>query len=83
MRTGRSGDLQADAMNHGGPEKALHRYPRDHYATWFSETPDFGPTFAEAAAFGEYAPTLGPSATSSPTLAAAAELQRLRLNYNS
>jgi hypothetical protein len=32
MRTGLSGDLQADVTNHGGPEKALQHYPRDHYA---------------------------------------------------
>jgi hypothetical protein len=32
MRTGRSGDLQADVTNHGGPEKALQHYPRDHYS---------------------------------------------------
>jgi MOSC domain-containing protein YiiM len=65
MRTGLSGDLQADVTNHGGPEKALHHYPRDHYAAWISETPELGPTFAEAAAFGENASTLGPLATSS------------------
>jgi MOSC domain-containing protein YiiM len=59
MRTGLSGDLQADVTNHGGPEKALHHYPRDHYAAWISETPELGPTLAEAPAFGENVSTLG------------------------
>ncbi len=36
-RTGLVGDAQADMKNHGGPEKALHQYPRDHYGTWKTE----------------------------------------------
>jgi len=28
------GDAQGDRKNHGGPEKALHHYAFDHYATW-------------------------------------------------
>lgn len=27
-------DEQADRRVHGGPEKAAHHYPRDHYAAW-------------------------------------------------
>ena len=35
--TGLEGDQQAELKHHGGPEKALHHYPFDHYATWRSE----------------------------------------------
>lgn len=31
---GLSGDAQGDRQHHGGPEKALHHYAHDHYATW-------------------------------------------------
>lgn len=34
---GLEGDHQADRRVHGGPEKALHQYPRDHYAAWQSD----------------------------------------------
>lgn len=27
-------DAQGDRKNHGGPEKAIHHYPFDHYASW-------------------------------------------------
>jgi len=27
-------DEQGDPKHHGGPEKALHHYPRDHYPAW-------------------------------------------------
>lgn len=27
-------DAQGDRKHHGGPEKALHHYARDHYPTW-------------------------------------------------
>ncbi|UBM12366.1 MOSC domain-containing protein [Cupriavidus metallidurans] len=27
-------DEQGDPKHHGGPEKALHHYPRDHYPVW-------------------------------------------------
>ncbi len=30
-------DEQADRRVHGGPEKAVHHYPRDHYAAWRTE----------------------------------------------
>lgn len=35
--TGLEGDQHAELKHHGGPEKALHHYPFDHYATWRSE----------------------------------------------
>lgn len=31
---GLDGDEQADLSVHGGPEKAIHHYPFDHYASW-------------------------------------------------
>ncbi len=33
-KTGFSEDQQADLEVHGGPEKALHHYPSEHYASW-------------------------------------------------
>lgn len=35
--TGLEGDHQAERKHHGGPEKALHHYPFDHYTTWRDE----------------------------------------------
>lgn len=35
--TGLAGDAQADLAHHGGPEKAVHHYPLDHYAAWRAE----------------------------------------------
>ena len=34
---GFEGDEQADRRVHGGPEKAVHHYPREHYASWRAE----------------------------------------------
>ena len=31
---GIAGDEQADLSVHGGPDKAIHHYPRDHYSFW-------------------------------------------------
>jgi len=31
---GLRGDEQGDRLFHGGPDKALHHYPREHYAFW-------------------------------------------------
>jgi len=56
---GLSGDAQADMRHHGGPEKALHHYARDHYATWKNETPALAATLATVPAFGENISTLG------------------------
>nr|WP_236549195.1 MULTISPECIES: MOSC domain-containing protein [Novosphingobium] len=33
-RLGLEGDEQADLAVHGGPDKAIHHYPHDHYAFW-------------------------------------------------
>jgi MOSC domain-containing protein YiiM len=57
--TGLSGDEQADLVNHGGAEKAVHHYPRDHYANWAAELPQVAPMLEKAPAFGENISTLG------------------------
>lgn len=31
---GLEGDMVADTRHHGGPDMAVHHYPRDHYAGW-------------------------------------------------
>lgn len=33
-RLGLAGDSQADLKVHGGPDKAIHLYPSEHYAHW-------------------------------------------------
>ena len=33
-RDGLAGDAQGDRKHHGGPEKAVHHYPFDHYSGW-------------------------------------------------
>jgi MOSC domain-containing protein YiiM len=53
--TGIAGDEQCERKHHGGPEKALHHYCRDHYAAWSAEWPsEAGLTrFDAPGAFGE------------------------------
>lgn len=34
---GLAGDEQGDTQAHGGPDKAVHLYPREHYALWRAE----------------------------------------------
>jgi len=53
-RLGLRGDHQGDTKSHGGPEKAVHHYPRDHYAAWAAEGVEASP-----AAFGENISTFG------------------------
>jgi MOSC domain-containing protein YiiM len=62
-RLGLQGDQQADRRVHGGPEKALHHYPRDHYAGWAAELPQCEARLAKAGAFGENLSTSGLSET--------------------
>ena len=50
--TGIRGDEQADLSVHGGPEKALHHYPSDHYAFWKAQMPAVADRFAMGG-FGE------------------------------
>lgn len=55
---GLEGDEQADPTVHGGPDKALHHYPHDHYARWSEDRVD-DPVLAAPGAFGENIATLG------------------------
>ena len=55
---GIEGDAQADLTVHGGRDKAIHHYPRDHYAGWASALGP-KPLLGAAGAFGENISTLG------------------------
>ncbi len=57
-RLGLAGDEQADRRHHGGPDKALHHYPCEHYAAWRREMPERA-ALCEPGAFGENLSTLG------------------------
>lgn len=57
-RLGLAGDDQADRRHHGGPDKALHHYPAQHYAAWRNELPERASLF-EPGGFGENLSTLG------------------------
>jgi len=52
------GDLQGDRRFHGGPEKAIHHYPAEHYAAWRQELPALA-TQLEPGSFGENISTVG------------------------
>lgn len=56
--TGFAGDMQGDTVRHGGPEKAVHHYPFDHYSAWAR---DLGPhaLLDRPGAFGENVSTCG------------------------
>ena len=58
-RTGIVGDQQGDARHHGGPEKAVHHYPYEHYAAWIEEDPGLADSLSSPPAFGENLSTLG------------------------
>ena len=55
---GIEGDEQGDRRVHGGPDKAVHHYPFEHYAAWRSE---LGPlaVLESPGAFGENISTRG------------------------
>jgi MOSC domain-containing protein YiiM len=55
---GIEGDSQADLSVHGGPDKAIHHYPRDHYPFW-QQTLGANPLLNQAGAFGENISTTG------------------------
>lgn len=57
-KTGFETDRQGDLRHHGGPEKAVHHYPWDHYRCWRG---DIGahPLLEAPGAFGENLSTLG------------------------
>ena len=57
-RFGLEGDEQADRRHHGGPDKALHHYPQEHYARWRAEFPERAGRF-KAGGFGENISTRG------------------------
>jgi MOSC domain-containing protein YiiM len=49
---GFAGDAVADPSVHGGPDKAVHFYPREHYAAWAADIGDH-PHLAAPGGFGE------------------------------
>ncbi|KQM22137.1 MOSC domain-containing protein [Novosphingobium sp. Leaf2] len=57
-RLGLDGDAQADLTVHGGPDKAIHHYPHDHYAWWCTAIGDH-PLLDDYGAFGENISTRG------------------------
>lgn len=57
--TGLEGDVQADTRHHGGPEKALHHYPHEHYDAWRADVPELAVRLQRAPAFGENISTVG------------------------
>ncbi|SOD97186.1 MOSC domain-containing protein [Caenispirillum bisanense] len=57
---GFAGDAVADTRNHGGADKAVHHYPRDHYTAWVADLQPGAPTIlGEVGAFGENISTSG------------------------
>ena len=56
-KVGLDTDAQADLNVHGGPDKAVHHYAADHYASWQSE--GLLPQGTLPAAFGENLSTFG------------------------
>ena len=55
---GLAGDEQAEKSYHGGADRALCHYPREHYAHWARELPEQADLFC-APAFGENLSTEG------------------------
>ncbi|WP_313124936.1 6-hydroxyaminopurine reductase [Pseudescherichia sp.] len=55
---GLAGDEQAEKKIHGGPDRALCHYPREHYREWASAFPEQAERFV-APAFGENLSTEG------------------------
>ena len=51
-------DAQADLRHHGGPDKALHHYPLDHYPRWRAWAPE-ATCLTAPGAFGENVSTVG------------------------
>ena len=58
-REGLAGDEQGDRKHHGGPEKAVHHYPWDHYAGWKAEVLELARHLEGPGAFGENLSTTG------------------------
>lgn len=57
-REGLEGDEQADRSVHGGPDKALHHYPAEHYAVLAAAFPDSAARFVPGS-IGENVSTTG------------------------
>lgn len=49
---GFEGNIVADRIHHGGPDKAIHLYPQDHYGWWRERKPG-QPLLDAPGAFGE------------------------------
>ncbi|MBM7060738.1 MOSC domain-containing protein [Pseudomonas sp. UL073] len=56
--SGLAGDEQGDLRVHGGIDKAIHHYPREHYAAWAAELGAHA-LLGTAGAFGENFSTSG------------------------
>lgn len=56
---GLAGDEQGDRRHHGGPDKALHHYPVEHYPTWCRELPGVSADRWQVGGFGENISTSG------------------------
>lgn len=57
-KLGLESDEQGDLRVHGGVEKAIHHYPREHYADWAAEL-GAHPLLDQPGAFGENFSTTG------------------------
>jgi len=57
-REGFSGDAQGDRKYHGGPDKAVHHYPFEHYADWQAVVGERD-VLSRPGAFGENLSTCG------------------------
>lgn len=62
-RTGFTDDVQGDETHHGGPEKAIHHYPFEHYAAWAADFPALATHLGRAGSFGENISTEGMTET--------------------
>lgn len=61
-RQGFAGDGQGDPRHHGGPDKAVHHYPFEHYAAWAMQI-GAREVLAQPGAFGENLSTQGMTET--------------------
>lgn len=57
--SGIAGDEQGDPLHHGGPDKALHHYPGEHYDAWRRDLPQLPAQRWQAGGFGENLCTIG------------------------
>jgi len=56
---GFEGDEQGDRRHHGGPDKAVHHYPEEHYTAWRLDLPEVQAEQFRIGAFGENLVTVG------------------------